>query len=77
MSATALRRYWLLWRLLPRKVVAHVRDRWTTVDLLSFMNDVVKPYSSGELHVVLDNLNIHKNALDVAKKMAAEATGKK
>ena len=43
------------------KVVAHVRDRRTTVDFLSFMNDVVKSYPSGELHVVLDNLNIHKN----------------
>ena len=43
------------------KVVAHVRDRRTTVDFLSFMNDVVKSYPSSELHVVLDNLNIHKN----------------
>lgn len=43
------------------KVVAHVRDRRTTVDFLSFMNDVVKCYRLGELHVVLDNLNIHKN----------------
>ena len=43
------------------KVVAHVRDRRTTVDFLSFMNDVVKAYPLGELHVVLDNLNIHKN----------------
>lgn len=43
------------------KVVAHVRDRRTSVDFLSFMNDVVKSYPTGELHVVLDNLNIHKN----------------
>jgi DDE superfamily endonuclease len=43
------------------KVVAHVRDRRTTVDFLSFMYDVVKSYPSRELHVVLDNLNIHKN----------------
>jgi transposase len=43
------------------KVVAHVRDRRTTVDFLSFMDDVVKAYPLGELHVVLDNLNIHKN----------------
>jgi transposase len=43
------------------KVVAHVRDRRTTVDFLSFMDDVVKSYLLGELHVVLDNLNIHKN----------------
>jgi transposase len=43
------------------KVVAHVRDRRATVDFLSFMDDVVKSYPLGELHVVLDNLNIHKN----------------
>jgi len=43
------------------KVLAHVRDRRTTVDFLSFMDDVVKSYPSRELHVVLDNLNIHKN----------------
>lgn len=43
------------------KVVAHVRDRRTTVDFLSFMNDVVRSYPVRELHVVLDNLNIHKN----------------
>jgi transposase len=43
------------------KVVAHIRDRRTTVDFLSFMDDVVKSYPVRELHVVLDNLNIHKN----------------
>ena len=43
------------------KVIAHVRDRRTTVDFLSFMDDVVKSYPTHELHVVLDNLNIHKN----------------
>lgn len=43
------------------RVVAHVRDRRTTVDFLSFMDDVVKSYPVRELHVVLDNLNIHKN----------------
>jgi transposase len=43
------------------KVVAHVRDRRTTVDFLSFMDDVVKSYPVRDLHVVLDNLNIHKN----------------
>src|SRR5580658_2141447 len=43
------------------KVVAHVRDRRTTVDFLSFLDDVVKSYPVRELHVVLDNLNIHKN----------------
>ncbi|MGC2662393.1 MAG: hypothetical protein WA324_30885 [Bryobacteraceae bacterium] len=43
------------------KVVAHVRDRRTTVDFLSFMAEVIKVYPVGELDVVLDNLNIHKN----------------
>lgn len=43
------------------KVVAHVRDRRTTLDFLSFMDEVVKSYPARELHVVLDNLNIHKN----------------
>lgn len=43
------------------KVVAHVRDRRTTIDFLNFMEDVVKSYPLRELHVVLDNLNIHKN----------------
>jgi len=43
------------------KVIAHVRDRRTTVDFLSFMDDVLKSYPAHELHVVLDNLNIHKN----------------
>ncbi|MGH9673878.1 MAG: IS630 family transposase [Bryobacteraceae bacterium] len=40
------------------KVVAHVRDRRTTVDFLSFMDEVVRSYPLDELHVVL---NIHKN----------------
>ena len=43
------------------KIVAPVRDRRTTVDFLSFMDDVVKSYPVSELHVVLDNLNIHKH----------------
>jgi transposase len=43
------------------RVVAHVRDRRTTADFLSFMDDVLKSYPQRELHVVLDNLNIHKN----------------
>jgi transposase len=43
------------------KVVAHVRDRRTTADFLSFMDDVVKAYPVNGLCVVLDNLNIHKN----------------
>src|SRR6266404_2722032 len=43
------------------KVVAHVRNRRTSVNFLRFMNDVVRAYSNRELHVVVDNLNIHKN----------------
>jgi transposase len=43
------------------KVVAHVRDRRTTVDFLGFMDEVMKSYPAHQLHVVLDNLNIHKN----------------
>src|ERR1039458_9621741 len=44
-----------------RKIVAHVRNRRTSVNFLRFMNDVVRAYPSRELHVVVDNLNIHKN----------------
>src|SRR5436853_1941134 len=43
------------------QVVAHVRERRTSADFLSFMDDVLKSYPLQELHVVLDNLNIHKN----------------
>ena len=38
-----------------------MRNRRTAVDFLRFMDDVVKSYPARELHVVLDNLNIHKN----------------
>ena len=54
------------------KVVAHVRDRRTTADFLSFMDDVLKSYPQRELHVVLDNLNIHKM---LAVRDAIEAAG--
>jgi len=43
------------------KVVAHVKQRRTSVNFLRFMNDVVEAFPQRELHVVLDNLNIHKN----------------
>jgi transposase len=43
------------------KVVAHVRNRRTSVNFLRFMNEVVRTYPNRELHVVVDNLNIHKN----------------
>jgi transposase len=44
------------------KVVAHIRNRRTSVNFLRFMNQVVRAYAHRELHVVVDNLNIHKNA---------------
>jgi len=43
------------------KVVAHVRNRRTSVIFLRFMNDVARIHPDRELHVVADNLNIHKN----------------
>ncbi len=43
------------------KVVAHIRNRRTSVNFLRFMNDVVRAYPERVLHVVADNLNIHKN----------------
>src|SRR6516225_6591785 len=43
------------------RVVAHVRNRRTSVIFLRFMNDVARTYPDRELHVVADNLNIHKN----------------
>ena len=43
------------------EVVAHVKQRRTSVNFLHFMNDVVAGFPRRELHVVLDNLNIHKN----------------
>lgn len=43
------------------KVVAHIRNRRTSVNFLHFMNDVVRAYPNRELHVVIDNLNIHNN----------------
>jgi transposase len=43
------------------EVLGHVRNRRTSVNFLRFMNDVVSAYPDRELHVVIDNLNIHKN----------------
>lgn len=43
------------------RVVAHIRNRRTSVNFLRFMNDVVRAYPDRALHVVADNLNIHKN----------------
>ena len=44
------------------KVIAHVKQRRTSVIFLKFMNDVVAAFPQRQLHVVVDNLNIHKNA---------------
>jgi len=43
------------------EVVAHVKQRRTSVNFLRFMDDVIAAFPQRELHVVLDNLNIHKN----------------
>ena len=43
------------------QVVAHVKQRRTSVNFLRFLNDVVEAFPERELHLVLDNLNIHKN----------------
>ena len=43
------------------KVLAHIRNRRTSVNFLRSMNDVVRAHPNRELHVVIDNLNIHKN----------------
>jgi len=43
------------------RVVAHVRNRRTSVIFLRFMNEAVRTYPDRELHVLADNLNIHKN----------------
>ena len=48
------------------KVVAHIRDRRTSLNFLRFMNEVVRAYPNRELHVVVDNLNIHKNEAPAA-----------
>jgi transposase len=44
------------------RVIGHVKDRRTSVNVLRFMDDVVAAFPRRDLHVVLDNLNIHKNA---------------
>ena len=44
------------------RVWAEVKQRRTSVNFLQFMNRLVAHYPQRELHVVLDNLNIHNNA---------------
>jgi transposase len=43
------------------QVLAHVKQRRTSVNFLRFMADVVAAFPRRDLHVILDNLNIHKN----------------
>ena len=43
------------------RVLAHVKQRRTSVNFLNFMNEVAVTFPDSQLHVVLDNLNIHKN----------------
>ena len=43
------------------RVVAHVKQRRTSVNFLRFLRDVVAAFPRRELHMILDNLNIHKN----------------
>ena len=43
------------------QVVAHVKQRRTSVNFLRFLKDVIEAFPGRELHMILDNLNIHKN----------------
>ena len=43
------------------QVVAHIKQRRTSVNFLQFMDDVVAAFPQRQLHAVVDNLNIHKN----------------
>lgn len=43
------------------QVVAHVKQRRTSVNFLRFLQDVGEAFPERELHMVLDNLNIHNN----------------
>jgi transposase len=43
------------------RVLAHVKQRRTSANFLHFLDDVAAAFPNRDLHVVLDNLNIHKN----------------
>jgi transposase len=43
------------------QVLAQVKQRRTSVNFLRFMSEVVAAFPQRQLHVILDNLNIHKN----------------
>lgn len=49
------------------KVLAHAKQRRTSVNFLRFMDDVAAAFPGRDLHVILDNLNIYKN--DAAKRL--------
>src|SRR5574341_8374 len=51
------------------QVLAHVKQRRTSVNFLRFMDDVVAAFPQRALHVILDNLNLHKN--DAAQRWLA------
>jgi transposase len=39
-----------------------MKQRRTSVNFLRFLKDVIKAFPGRELHMILDNLNIHKNS---------------
>jgi transposase len=43
------------------QVVAHVKQRRTSVNFLRFLKDVIAAFPERELHMILDHLNIHHN----------------
>jgi len=43
------------------QVVAQVKQRRTSVNFLRFLKDVIAAFPERELHMILDNLNIHNN----------------
>jgi transposase len=43
------------------EVLSHVRQRRTSVNFLHFLDEVVATCPDVDLHLILDNLNIHKN----------------
>lgn len=52
------------------KVLARVKQRRTSVDFLSFMDEVAAAYPQQRLCVIMDNLNTHKN--DAAREWLAQ-----
>ena len=48
-------------KIATREVLGHVRQRRTSDKFLNFMDEMVAACPDFELHVILDNLNIHTN----------------